>query len=160
MPAVTQSRKNENAPILERYFKKENLNFFHKRILGGEADTVLFITALPAGQYRLLTAVITDNSIYTIVRCRLGNRIPQLPGYDRYLEFLRGLNAAHAFFKYASNEDGDLYLDVCLPAAPAHFDPEMIRTTLNLLVFHLQDTYTEILKWIDKPGDAENDLAL
>lgn len=160
MPAVTPSRTNENARRFEAYLEQEGLRFFHKREIHDEADTIVYITALPAGAYRLLTAVITDNSIYTVVRCHLGSRAVSSPNAGAFLEFLRAQNAAHAFFKYAQNQDGDLYLDVCLPASPRHFDPEMIRTTLNLLVCHLQDTYAALLRWLDKPGDANTEINL
>lgn len=150
--------KNQKTRMLDAYFAQEKLNFFHKRALGNDTDTVIYITAIPAGDYRLLAAVITDNSIYTIVRCHLGDRTPGAADEADFLEFLRSLNARHAFFKYAMNADGGLYLDVCLAARDDHFDPAMIRMTLNLLVYHMQETYPEIVKWLAKPGDAEKEL--
>lgn len=155
----TPTRKNEKAPKLDAYFKKEGLDIFHKSALNDAADTILFLSAIPAGTHRLLCAIITDCTVYTVVRCQLGSRIPHMPGEDRFLEFIRRLNAEHALFKYAMNETGTVYLDVCLPASAEHFDPEMVRTTMNLLVYHLKDTYDEMLKWLDKAGDADSDIS-
>lgn len=151
-------RKNEKEKLFDAYLAKENLNFFHKRALHNESDTVIYITAIPAGDYRLLCAVMTDNSIYTIVRCHLGDRVPSAADEPAFLEFLRSLNARHAFFKYAMNEEGGLYLDVCLSARDDHFDPAMIRMTLNLIVYHMQETYPSIVTWLARPGDAEKEL--
>lgn len=158
MAAATNDLKNEKVKLLDDYFAKEHLNFFHKRVTGNASDTVVYITAIPAGAYKLLAAVITDNSIYTIVRCHLGDRIPGAADEAQFLEYLRNLNAHHAFFKYAMNQDGGLYLDVCLTARDDHFDPEMVRTTLNLLVYHMQESYGDIVRWLLKPGDAEKEL--
>lgn len=69
-------RKNTKEGRFDAYLAQEHLHFFHKRAVRGEADTVVYVTALPVGTYRLLAAVITDNSIYTTVRCHLGDRQP------------------------------------------------------------------------------------
>lgn len=148
-----QDKPNKKAPMLDAYFEKEGLNFFQKREVPGPDHTVVHLTALPTGKHRLMAAIITDNSVYTVIRCELGKRTPRM-GDASFWEYLRRTNAAHAFFKYAVNGDGTLFLDVCLPAADDHFDPAMVRTAMNLIVFHLQDTYEDVLKWLDAPGDA------
>lgn len=151
-------RKNTKEERFDAYLAQEHLHFFHKRAVRGEADMVVYVTALPVGTYRLLAAVITDNSIYTTVRCHLGDRQPGAADEKEFLEFLRSLNAHHAFFKYAMNEEGGLYADICLPARDDHFDPAMVRMTLNLLVYHLGESYKDIVKWLSVPGDAEREL--
>lgn len=158
MATVTSIRKNQVAGKLELYFKREGLNFFRRRDIHDEADTIIYITALPAGSRRLLAAIITDSSVYTIIRCHLGVRKPGHPDDDAFLAFVGKLNASHAFFKYAVNEDGGLYIDVCIPATPAYFDPEMVRTTMNLLVYHLGEEYPAISKWLDVLGDADQEV--
>lgn len=141
-------RKNTKAKPFEDYLASEKLSFFEKRVVGGPSDTVAFVTALPAGPFRIPAAVITDASIYTVIRCHLGDRFVGATDEAEFLEYLRQLNARHACFKYAVNEEGGLYLDVCLPSRENDFDPELIRFVLNLIVHHLQDTYPEIRKWL------------
>lgn len=34
----------------------------------------------------------------------------------------------------------------------------MIRTAMNLLVYHLGEEYARILPWLDEAGDAEKEL--
>lgn len=34
----------------------------------------------------------------------------------------------------------------------------MVRMTLNLLVYHLGESYKDIVKWLSVPGDAEREL--
>ena len=144
---------NPKAKILEAYFQKEGLTFFQKHEIGDEADTVSFITSLPVGEARLLTGVITDTSIFTTVRVELGIRRNDPFTKNNFLDFLRHQNAAHALFKYAWTEEGKIYLDVCLPAEDDRFDPEMVRATLNLLVYHLSEDYPAFLPWLT-PAEA------
>ncbi len=147
---------NPKAAALDAYFQKEGLTFFQKHEIGDDVDTVSFVTALPIGPYRLLTGVITDTSIFTVIRVGVGKRFTNFPGNDCFLDFLRKQNANHALFKYTQAESGEVYLDVCLPAASAHFDPQIIRTMLNLLVMHLEEVYPEFLKWLTAPGSASD----
>lgn len=158
MDNVTSIRKNQVAGKLALYFQREGLDYFHRREIRDEEDTILFLTALPAGPHRLLCAIITDASVYTIVRVSLGKRNPNHAEAPDFLEFLRKLNANHAFFKYAINQDGGLFLDVCVPAVPKYFDPNIIRTTMNLIVYHLGEEYESIAKWLDVVGDANAEV--
>ena len=160
MENVTSIRKNQVAGKLALYFQKEGLDFFHRREIRDADDTILFLTALPAGDRRLFCAVVTDASVYTIVRVSLGKRNPEHAEDPDFLEFLRKLNANHAFFKYAMNQDGGLFLDVCIPATPRNFDPEMVRMTINLIVYHLGQEYADIAKWLDVLGDANTEVNL
>lgn len=155
---MADTRKNNKAPLLDAYFEKEGLHFFQKRPLGDGEDTAVYLTAIPAAGHRLLTAVLTDSSIYANIRCHLGRRAWGKADDGAYLEFLRKLNAAHAFFKYAANQQGGLYVDICIPARDDHFEPAMIRTAMNLLVYHLGEEYASILPWLDEAGDAEKEL--
>ena len=155
---MADTRKNNKAPLLDAYFEKEGLHFFQKRPLGDGEDTAVYFTAIPAAGHRLLTAVLTDSSIYANIRCHLGGRAWGKADDGAYLEFLRKLNAAHAFFKYAANQQGGLYVDICIPARDDHFEPAMIRTAMNLLVYHLGEEYARILPWLDEAGDAEKEL--
>lgn len=71
--------KNRKADLFEKYMKKEGLNFFRRQDSHDSYDTVVFMTAIPAGEHhKLVAAVITDNSMYTLLRVHLGTA-PQGP---------------------------------------------------------------------------------
>ncbi|MFR6111607.1 MAG: hypothetical protein ACLUIQ_09895, partial [Dialister invisus] len=96
--------KNVKAGIFEKYMKDNDLNFFQRRDTHDEKDSVAFITAIPAGSHRLVAAVITDNSMYTLLRIHLGVA-PAGPARKTFIRFLEQLNAAHSIFKYSIAED-------------------------------------------------------
>ncbi len=65
--------KNLKADAFEKYMKAEGLNFFRRQDVHDSFDTVIFMTALPAGaSHKVVTAVITNNSMYLLVRVHLG----------------------------------------------------------------------------------------
>lgn len=151
--------KNLKADILAAYFAKEGLNFFRRQDAHDSYDTSVFMTALPAGNHKLVCAIITNNSMYTLLRVHLGTA-PKGPARKTFVPFLNKLNGEHAIVKYIIDSDDNVFLDVCITSVPAKFDPEVVRTTLNLLVFHLGECYEDVARRLDKPGDETDGFSL
>ena len=107
------SKKSLKADAFESYLKKEGLNFFRRQDAHDSYDTVVFMTALPAGKHRLVCAVITDNSMYTLIRVHLGTA-PKGPARKTFVPFLNKLNGEHAIVKYTIGSDDNVFLDVCV----------------------------------------------
>ena len=64
---------------------------------------------------------------------------------DRIKGHLNMLNAEYKIFKYYLREDGNIYLDVCVPFVDETFDSRMIQTMLGLLVQQLEAVYEELM---------------
>ena len=159
-PQQGNHRKNLKADAFEAYVNKEGINFFRRQDAHDSYDTVVFMTAIPAGEHhKLVAAVITDNSMYTLIRIHLGT-CPKGPARKTFMDFLNGLNGRHAIVKYTVGSDENVFLDVCVTSRPDRFDPVVIRTTLDLLVFHLKDVYDDIARRLDKPGDQTDGFSL
>ena len=112
-PTKGNFNKNLKADAFESYLKKEGLNFFRRQDAHDSYDTVVFMTALPAGKHRLVCAVITDNSMYTLIRVHLGTA-PKGPARKTFVPFLNKLNGEHAIVKYTIGSDDNVFLDVCV----------------------------------------------
>lgn len=152
--------KNKKAGIFEAYMKTNELSYFKRRDVHDGMDTVAFITALPAGgNHRLVAAVLTNNSMYSLLRVHLG-LAPAGPEREKFLEFIRRLNMTQSVFKYLVEDDNNAFLDVCITTRPDHFEPEVIRTTLNLIIYHMKDHYDEIARHLAKPGDETDGFDL
>ena len=103
--------------------KKEGLNFFRRQETHDSYDTIVFMTAIPAGKHhKLVAAVITDNSMYTLLRVHLGTA-PKGPARKTFMAFLNDLNAHHAILKYSIDSDENVFLDVTFTTRPENFDP-------------------------------------
>ena len=84
--------KNLKADAFEKYMKAEGLNFFRRQDVHDSFDTVIFMTALPAGaSHKVVTAVITNNSMYLLVRVHLGT-YPQGPARQTLLDYMHRLH--------------------------------------------------------------------
>lgn len=153
-------RKNEKAAIFEEYMKKNDLNFFRRRDVHDGMDTVAFITAIPAqGNHRLVAAVLTNNSMYTLLRIHLG-LAPTGPARDTFLAFIGRLNAEQSVFKYIVEDDNNAFLDFCITTRPDRLDSDVIRTTLNLMIYQMENGYLDIARRLAKPGDETDGFEL
>lgn len=152
--------KNVKADMFEKYMKDEGLNFFRRQETHDSYDTIVFMTAIPAGKHhKLVAAVITDNSMYTLLRIHLGTA-PKGPARKTFLAFLNDLNAHHAIVKHSIGSDENVFLDVTFTTRPENFDPATIRTTMDIVVYQLSQTYDDIARRLDKPGDETNGFSL
>ena len=152
--------KNVKADMFEKYMKDEGLNFFRRQETHDSYDTIVFMTAIPAGKHhKLVAAVITDNSMYILLRIHLGTA-PKGPARKTFLAFLNDLNAHHAIMKYVVGSDDNVFLDVTTTARSEKFDPEVIRITLDMIIYHLGEVYDDIARRLDKPGDETNGFSL
>ena len=152
--------KNVKADMFEKYMKDEGLNFFRRQETHDSYDTIVFMTAIPAGKHhKLVAAVITDNSMYTLLRIHLGTA-PKGPARKTFLAFLNDLNAHHAILKYTISSDENVFLDVTFTSRLENFDAEVIRTTLDIVVYQLSQSYDDIARRLDKPGDQTNGFTL
>lgn len=152
-PKAKRERTNFKADIFEKYMKEQGLNFFVRQDHEDSFDTTVFITALPAGQnHKVAATVITNNSMYVVVRVHLG-LAPKGPARKTFLNFLNELNGHHAIVKYLIAEDDNVFIDVCTTARAEKFDPEVVRTLLDMVVFHLNEKYDDVARRLDKTSD-------
>lgn len=152
--------KNEKAPIFEKYMKENDLSFFRREDLGGPMDSVAFLTTLPAGEnHRLVATVITDNSLYTLTRVHLG-KAPTGEKRADFLHYLAHLNTQHSVFKYSVDEENHVFMDITVTSRPGAFDPDLIRTFLNLVSYFLQNEYEDIATHLALPGEKATDFTL
>ena len=63
-----QTIVNKKADSFEKYLKDNNLNFFTRFDKGDENQTVLFRSNIQVEGQQLPVNVITDRTIYTIIR--------------------------------------------------------------------------------------------
>ncbi len=141
-----EKRVNLKADKFEQYTKDKNMDFFIKKELHDEAGTVVFQSNLKVEGQTVPVGIITDNTIYTIVRVQVGSGLVKDSNKAKFLEYLNGLNRSYKVFKYVASEDGSVFLDACLPSTNDSFDPEIVRVVLDVVVDHLNSEYKNIMK--------------
>ena len=143
---MADERKNLKAVKFEEYTKANNLNFFVKNELHDDADTVVFQSQLKVEGQTVPVGIITDNTIYTIIRVQVGAGLVKDSNSAKVLDYLNQLNRSYKVFKYVASEDGGIFLDACLPSNNESFDAEIVRVVLDVVVDHLNSEYKNIMK--------------
>lgn len=141
-----EKRVNLKAQKFEAYTKANKMDFFVKNEMKDDADTVVFQSNLKVEGQTIPLGIITDNTIYTIIRVQIGSQLLKDENKLSLLEYLNQLNRSYKVFKYVAAEDGSIFLDACLPSTNDSFDAEIVRVVLDVIVDHLNNEYKNIMK--------------
>lgn len=143
---LDEKRLNLKAPKFEQFLKENKLNFFEKSVEDDDADTVVFKSNLKVEGQIIPFGIITDNTIYTIIRVPLGDNLVKDTNRESFMAYLNKLNRSYKVFKYMADDDGSVYLDSCIPCSNDSFDPSTVRVVLDVIVDHLNTEYKNIMK--------------
>lgn len=139
--------QNVKEEKFEAYLKSNQMNFFLKDpVPNDENGTVVFKSNIEAEGQRLPVGIITDNTIYTIIRVQIGTGLIKDGNREKINAFLNEMNRSYKVFKYVAADDGTIYLDSCIPSSNEMFDPQLVRVILDVIVNHLQSEYKKIMK--------------
>ncbi|MDY6084318.1 MAG: histidine kinase [Dialister sp.] len=141
-----EKRVNLKADKFEKYLNDRDMKFFEKSAARDETETVLFRSNLNIDNQKLPVVVITDNTIYTIIRVQVGTGLVSVDNKERMSEYLNEMNRSYKVFKYVYAEDGTIFLDCCLPSTNESFDPEVVRVVLDVVVDHLNTEFKVLMK--------------
>ena len=141
-----EKRINLKAAKFEKYIKEKDMNFFNKNEMHDDADTVVFQSNIKVEGQTIPMGIITDNTIYTIIRVQVGSQLVKDENKDKFLDYINTLNRSYKVFKYVIAEDGSVFLDACLPCTNDSFDADVVRVVLDVVVDHLNSEYKKIMK--------------
>lgn len=137
---------NKKAEIFNAMLEENKIEAFRTEELEDEFHTVLYRSSMEIqGQY-LPTILILDDSIYSMVRVVIAAKVVTKENKAKVEAYLDGLNQHYKVFKYYTTEDGDLILDCCVPSSDEHFDSNLIRTILDVILKHLEESYKDTMK--------------
>ena len=138
---------NKKAQIFQEYLQEKNITGFQvQEVPNDELNTVVFRSSIEVEGQQLPTLVITDSSIYTMIRVRVANAALKEGNETELLKAIGKLNSHYKIFKYYFAEDGALILDSYLLEKPEELDGDMVYTVLDIIVKHLLAEYKNIMK--------------
>ena len=141
-----EKRINMKSKKFQSYLDNNDLKFFQQNVTHDEADTVVFQSNIQVEGQTLPVGIITDDTIYTIIRVQIGTGLVKEENKAKLNEYLNSLNRSYKVFKYVVAEDGSVFLDACLPSTNEGFDPEVVRVILDVIVDHLTQEYKNFMK--------------
>ena len=132
------------AEKFQAFLKDNDINYFESQALSDEFHTTIFRSRIEAKGQILPMAIFIDDSIFTMIRTQVATGINE-KNIDSIKSHLNMLNAEYKIFKYYLREDGNIYLDVCIPFVDETFDSRMIQTLLPILVQQLETVYEDLM---------------
>lgn len=155
MPKKTNEEKdtkggvesNEKALKFQSFLVDNNINVFSTESLEDEYETVLFRSRIEVRGQMLPMVIIIDKSVFTIIRTQIVTGIEDAQA-DKLKTYLNDLNREFKIFKYYLREDGNVYLDICLPFVDESFDSQMVQLMLSILVKHLEAVYGDVMAFV------------
>ena len=140
---------NKKAQIFQEYLQEKNITCFQVQEVPDDAlNTVVFRSSIEVEGQQLPTLVITDSSIYTMIRVRVANQALKEGNETALVKAINKINAQYKIFKYYFAENGALILDSYLLEKPEELDVDMVYTVLDIIVKHLLAEYKNIMKLI------------
>ena len=132
------------AEKFQAFLKENDINYFESQALSDEFHTTIFRSRIEAKGQIMPMAIFIDDSIFTMVRTQVATGINE-KNIDSIKSHLNMLNAEYKIFKYYLREDGNIYLDICVPFVDETFDSRMIQTLLPILVQQLETVYEDLM---------------
>ena len=134
----------KKAEKFQAFLKDNDINYFESQALSDEFHTTIFRSRIEAKGQIMPMAIFIDDSIFTIIRTQVATGINE-KNIDSIKSHLNMLNAEYKIFKYYLREDGNIYLDICVPFVDETFDSRMIQTLLPILVQQLETVYEDLM---------------
>ena len=98
---------NKKAQIFQEYLQEKNITCFQVQEVPDDAlNTVVFRSSIEVEGQQLPTLVITDSSIYTMIRVRVDNQAFKEGNETAMVKAINKINAQYKIYKYYIAEDG------------------------------------------------------
>ena len=92
---------NKKAQIFQEYLQEKNINCFQVQEVPEDAlNTVVFRSSIEVEGQQLPTLVITDSSIYTMIRVRVANQALKESNEEALIKAINKINGQYKIFKY------------------------------------------------------------
>jgi hypothetical protein len=139
-------KKLHKAEKFTQFLEEKELKCFQKEEIKDELETVVFRSFMEIEGQNLPVVIILDRSIYTVVRVQIIAKVAKKYNPEKMLEYINEMNRQYKVFKYYVTEEGDLYLDSCIPSNTENFDGELVYTVIDVILKHLTEHYTNFMK--------------
>ena len=136
------------AKALKEYFEANHPGIFQVEEIGDEIHTHVFRSHIQTEGQSLPTALFVDDTIYVMIRVQVATGALKEKNEELVLTYLNEQNRSYKVFKYFLDEEGNIFLDACVPTTDDDFNPELIRVILDVMVGHLTENYSGLMKKI------------
>ena len=141
---------NKNAEAFKKYLDEKKIEVFEVEETPDDAqETAVFRSHIIVAGQQLPTIVVTDKSIFTVIRVQIAPQVLKDENKASLLDFVNGENLKYKPFKLYFNTSGALLLDLCLTTAD-ELSGETVYLLFDVIINYLNDNYQEIMKAVWK----------
>lgn len=140
---------NKNAEAFQKYLDEKKIEVFAVEETPDDAqETAVFRSHIIVAGQQLPTIVVTDKSIFTIIRVQIAPQVLKAENKAALLEFVNAENLKYKPFKLYFNANGTLLLDLCLTNADDQLSGDTVYLIFDVIINYLNESYQEIMKTI------------
>ena len=126
---------NKKAEMLDQFLADETITAFERKDFEDEEGSVIYRSYVQSPLGDMPFFVITDNSVYTVLRLVVG---PQVVTADNKADINDFINHENAYYKgmkyYIDEEDQTVYMDCVYIAADGEFEAPLLYALMNQMV--------------------------
>ncbi len=142
---------NKKAENFKAYLKKQKVTCFAIDEIKNDAmNTVAFRSYMDVAGRRLETLVLCDSTIYTMIRVRVFPKALSAKNEAKLRKQIDMLNGTYKILKFYLSPEGDLVLDVTIPAPAGTVDGDMIFTMMDVIIRNLETEYEKLAEVIGR----------
>ena len=143
---------NKNAEAFKKYLDEKKIEVFEVEETPDDAqETAVFRSHIIVAGQQLPTIVVTDKSIFTVIRVQIAPQVLKAENKTALLDFVNAENLQYKPFKLYFNTSGALLLDLCLTnAADAELSGDTVYLLFDVIINYLNDNYQAIMKAVWK----------
>ena len=138
---------NKNAEAFKNYLDEKKIEVFAIEETPDDAqETAVFRSHMIVAGQQLPTIVVTDKSIFTVIRVQVAPQVLKDENKAALLDFVNAENLKYKPFKLYFNANGTLLLDLCLTNADSELNGDTIYLLFDVIINYLNDNYQDIMK--------------
>ncbi len=138
---------NKNAEAFKNYLDEKKIEVFTVEETPDDAqETAVFRSHLIVAGQQLPTIVITDKSIFSLVRVQIAPQVLTEKNKAALLEFVNAENLKYKPFKLYFNANGTLLLDLCLTNAEDELKGDTVYFIFDVIINYLNENYQKMMK--------------
>ena len=140
---------NKNAEAFKAYLDEKKIEVFEVEETPDDAqETAVFRSHIIVAGQQLPTIVITDKSIFTIIRVQIAPQVLTDQNKAALLAFVNEENTKYKPFKLYFNANGTLLLDFCLTNAEDELKGDTVYLIFDVIINYLNENYQSMMKAI------------
>ena len=140
---------NKNAEAFKKYLDEKKIDVFTVEETPDDAqETAVFRSHIIVAGQQLPTIVVTDKSIFSIVRVQIAQQVLTDEKKAALLNFVNEENTKYKPFKLYFNANGALLLDLCLTNVDDDLNGDTVYLIFDVIINYLNDNYQAMMKTI------------